>query len=493
MFTSSWELALIWTAATVLVPIIPWVLFIWLLMGNKIQWTLLYILGWFAGNGVLAFSLLNFQFIHLGISIWTYLLLVTILLVLLQVKKLIHPELKTITTKNTWLRWIRGLRLTFNHTALKESFQSLSSIIKGLTIISSIFVVIYWVITFLWTVSFPSYFDDSYTNWHKPVVHILEDWEVTLFWEKEQILARSRLGYPIHIPIVKASISQFTGGWNEIYWNLWQWFIAAFFVIFLTYETYRRKKNTFLAILPALFIFSIPLLFFHITSGLLDLASSVYAVLSVWSFYVFLENKDYSYLTLWVLFGSILSYIKNDGFIVYFPGIILGFLSALLLWKQFLPTIKNLFGKERKYLYGILCTLIYFYSPFLFLKFYHGLGYNQAQGNIQGIGLSNAVNWEIFSQYNSMFFGQSTYWVILILLIGLTVVVLFKTKKEQKNVSLFILATTLFIFLIFTSVFLFTDNAQFVLNQQTVNRVYVMTFVILLSFSWLLLDENEIR
>lgn len=55
--------------------------------------------------------------------------------------------------------------------------------------------------------------------------------------------------------------------------------------------------------------------------------------------------------------------------------------------------------------------------------------------------------------------------------------------KKRDMRTLLLLLTPIIIFIIFVLVFLLTENYIFAMNQTTINRVFTMSFVILLAFT----------
>jgi hypothetical protein len=45
----------------------------------------------------------------------------------------------------------------------------------------------------------------------------------------------------------------------------------------------------------------------------MELPCAVYSILTIWAFWKFLEEKEYTYISLALLVGFMLSNIKNDG------------------------------------------------------------------------------------------------------------------------------------------------------------------------------------
>ncbi|MDD5213788.1 MAG: hypothetical protein PHG82_05170 [Candidatus Gracilibacteria bacterium] len=478
MFETSILLLLKALIINIIIPIITGILFIYLFFGTKFRGIILYIISFFIGTGVIAFSLFNLQFIYFGIGILEYLLL-NIFLLLALIIKIFYK-------KQNFGNYIQALKISYENINLNEI--NLSQ--KLVVIFGSIFVVISSIISFLYVANFPSYADDAFGNWHIPVLNIYEDSGVKIFGDKSEILGKGRLGYPIFIPIYKVIIADFFGGINDIYINLWQYLSFILFLIFVFYISIEKTKNPFYSILPLILILGLPLVFFHSVEGYLDLACAIYSVFSIYFLYLFLEKKDYDYLSMGLLFGFILSSIKNDGLVVYFAGIIIAFIIILVLKKEFKKIVLNSI-KEKTMIIKSGFFALWFLIPFIAIKSYYGLGYNQAAGEAAGVGVSDKIHSEIFSMFSPIFLKMDNFNLALIFIAIIGYIVLKNIKKNIENNNLFIILSAVMIFLVLIAVFLFTENYLWVMNQTTVNRVFTMVFIILFAFTGFLLHEKK--
>ena len=479
MFETSFALFLKYLLLNILIPFIPWLLFLWLFYGTKIRWFLLWLLSRFIWVWVVAFSLLNIQFIHFWVWIAEYFIILWILLIAFVVKVLLK--------KQRFKEYIETLKIKNIILEVKSSFVKLSNVEKVFTIILSVFSIYFICISWIFSFNLPTYADDSFWNWNNPAYNIYTDWWVKLFWETGEILWRWRLWYPIHVPVYKALMSQFAGEINDIYFNTWQRLVFVFWLLFIFSITFNKTQNIFKSILPIWLILSLPLVFFHSFEWYMELPSIVYCIICVRLFYEYLEDKDFDYLSLWLLFWFIISYIKNDGFVVYFPGLLIALLIVLCLKKNLRITIKWLF-QEKNNLFKSVWYFVYFFIPFLLVKIIHWLWFNQAAWETSWIWLSNNIHREIFSQFPHIFFKMDNYNLVLIIL--LFILVFFIIKKQRKNNKSLFLYSSLAIFLILIAVFLFTDNYRFVMDQTTVNRVFTTSFILLFWFSGLLLSDK---
>lgn len=477
MFETSFLLWLKTILVNILLPMIPGILFLWICFGKKFQGMLLYILGRFIGVGVVAFSLFNLQFIHFGIWGKEYIIILILLLIIFAAKLLY----KKLSLKD----YIKTLKIKNIYSDIKHSFNDLSKIEKIFTVIISILSFGFILTTFIHTTNFPTYADDSFGNWNGPAYNIYQDGGVKLFWEKTEILGRGRLWYPIYIPIYKALISTVNWWFNDIYINFWQRLVFFGTLLFVFTITFEKTKNIFYSTLPIGLIISLPLVFFHASEGYMELASTAYSILTIRALWKFLENKDYSYVSLGLLIGFILSHIKNDGLLWYFAGIIICFIWYLLFAKQFSSAITWLI-KDKKALLTSIFNFLFFLFPFLIIRAINNLWFNPVSS--WWLPSSQVPHREIFSIFPSIFINMDNYNIILVVI---WLMIRFLYDKKEKYNNYFLLGSGIIILIIFIAVFLLTENYLWVMNQTTVNRVFTMSFIIILSFSWILLHKDN--
>lgn len=479
MFETSFLLMIKSLLMNILLPLVPWIIFLRIFYWKKIQWILLYIIWWFVWVWVVAFSIFNMQFIHYWIWIKEYFFILLLIIIAYIVKIII----KKINLKD----YLDTLKIKLNKQELKISYNNLPKIEKRIFVIWSIFASIFLITTFVYSISLPTYWDDSFGNRNWPAFNIYQDGGVKLFGDKTEILGRWRLWYPIYIPLYKALISDFVWWFNDIYINMWQFLVFLGLLLFVAKITRDKTKNIFYSILSVIGIIWLPLVFFHASEWYMELACAAYSVLTIRSFWKFLEEKDYSYISLALLLGFILSNIKNDWLLWYFAWIVIWFLVIIILKKEFVQSI-NKFRENNKELFTSIFYLVFFFLPFLIIKKYHNLWFNQSISNDGGLWISSNIHSEIFSMFKPIFFNIDNYNVVLIIVLMIWFL-LYKSTKANYNKK-FLYITPIIIFIIFILVFLLTENYIFAMNQTTINRVFTMAFVILLSFSWFLLQTE---
>lgn len=472
-----------------LVPLVPWALFLWLCFGTKRKGLLFYLLSRFVGVGVVAYFLFNLQFVWSTVWRGVYLLMIALLLLWLIIKGHFSQSVMT--------DYLQSLSVSIDRSALFKQRWAISRLWKFLLV--GILIALWWffINSLVFTTQFPTYADDSFGNRNKPVLNILHDGGVKMFGERDEILARWRLGYPIHIALYKAQIAQMYWWYNDMTTDLLQWYAMLFGVLFVILVTRKKTTNLLLSLLPGLLIISLPLVFIHTVESYHETLSARYAILMIWAFYTFLKEKtQYGYLALWLMVGGILAYIKNDGFVVYAPGILLPFVLLLSVGGY----LKDVFFQLKKQVLFFIrwfLILLRFWLPFFALKQYYDLWSNQAAGEERGLWLSSQIHREIFDRFSWLFFQMDNYGPVLIAVIFLIVSFLlpfFRQRKGWKTLvthsESYLLISVIAIFCLFVLVFLMTENYKFVLDQTTVNRVFSMCFLILFAFSWLLLHDN---
>ena len=219
----------------------------------------------------------------------------------------------------------------------------------------------------------------------------------------------------------------------------------------------------------------------------MELPSARYSVLSIRFLYEFLRTKDPRTVVLAVFLISTLVNIKNDGFVIYTGGIVVAYLGLTLLLGQLRDSRQALTKTHRR---QVAITLVTCFLPYIVIKLALGLGFNQAAGDSTAAA-ATGIHREIFSVIPHTFSAMDNYG-----LIGITAVVyiyaLIRLLKKKKYPELGYILPGFMIGILFLAAFLFTADYAFVMDQTTVNRVFSMTFLIIISFMGILLDEAQI-
>lgn len=470
--------------ANIILAVLPWILFIWLCFGTKFKGVLLWLLGRFVGAWVVGHFLFDLQFIHFGIGIRERVMLCGILLVALGSKLLLKKWASLID-------YIHTLRRERQWAELIKSYHQLSPVYKVLTRGGGVAVIWFLATSFVFTTNLPTYADDSFSNRNRPIVHILHDGGVTFFGAKEDILARGNLGYPIHVAMYKAVIADLLGWYNDIYTDLFQWFGLLFCFMFLFVITREKSKHILFSLAPAIAITTLPLVFFHSVESYHDLPVTIYAVITWWSLYQFLVSREVSYLTLWLLCSYLMSYIKIEGLVIYAAGLFLTAGVFVLRNHKLRQEIRASLTKNFTWIRENVLLFIFFFLPFQVVRIFHGLGFNPS--SIQtGEVLDKKIHREIFGTFDRLFFGQDNYGIALAIFV-LMIVATHRFFKRKNTLVTYLFWSSIAMFVLFTLVFLLTNNYQWLMSQTTVNRVYTMCFFVLFAFIWLYLYERDTK
>jgi hypothetical protein len=472
MLETSFILLLSHVLLYIFLPSVAGILFIFLFFWTKIKGLELLIVSWFFWIAAISYFMYNIQFFRFGIGVHEYLLLLFILFFACLIRGVRLKE-------NIW-EYVRCLKIQFSiWFLLKQSFN-LPKCQQYISAFFLFYISMFLLVWFLYNTSFPTYFDDTFWNWNLAAINIFFDGGLLIFWEQTEILWYGwRINYPIYISIFKWVVWNFAWGWYDSYQNLFQYFSFLFFIIFVLHISYIRTKNFFFALLPAFIVCWMSLIFFHIIDGYMDITCWIYSVFTIYYLYKFLQKTDIVYFFLAALFGILLMNIKNDAFVVYLPWIIIALFVYLFITKDIKRYLGILFNKKNIIPSSFL--FLFFFLPPVFVRFYHGFALNP-QAN-DGFESKSLFHPEVFWVMDDIFLKADNYNVIL-----LFVAIIFLYQK--KNDTRFILFAFLAIFCIFCLVFLFTSNYRWVLDQTTVNRVFLSSFIILFSFTSFFLKDD---
>lgn len=461
-----------------LIPIFIGILLIWAFLKNRLSWLILYILSWFVWLFYLSFMLFNLNFLNYNIYPTNFLVVVILAISMFVISFFFdnHFSFKIL---------LSTLKLNFNIKSIVINFKQLNLTKKVFTLFLGIYSILFLVISFIFVINLPSFADDTFWNWNKPSINMYYDNWLKIIWEKNEILWKWRLGYPIYMPLYKSFVALFSWTWDDIYINLLNWLFFFFWILFIVNITYKETKDIFLTSLSVFLVLSLPLVFYHSVSGYWDLPSAIVSIVIIYLLYKFLEEQNTSLLLLAMFLAIWLSYIKNDWFVIYMPWIVFSFLFISFFQKSLKRYIKLLFDKA--FLFKFFMIIILFFIPFLAIKKYYWLWFNQAAWVKSGIWLE-WPHWEIFKVFPSIFLNEWNYNIILLWLL-LVIYFTYKLYKAKNYKMLIFILAPLFIFILFVLAFLITGNYKWVLNQTTVNRVFTMVFVILLSFFWIIYHE----
>ncbi len=153
MIETSFLLAVKALLLTVLIPLLSGGLLLLIIYPSLFKGWKFYILSWFLGIGVASNWLVNIQFVHFGIGVWEFLALILLLVIVLIIK---------VQKFGLSMETIKDTLCIPKMEGITESYKNLSTFEKVLTISGIIFVLWFFVNSFVHTMSFPSYADDTF-------------------------------------------------------------------------------------------------------------------------------------------------------------------------------------------------------------------------------------------------------------------------------------------------------------------------------------------
>lgn len=480
MFTTSLGLLVSYFASYIFLPLLVWIFATWTISGAALKGLRFYFMSWFIGLWVLSYGLFLTQFFYFGINRVSFFIVCGITILLFVIR--------TYFTKTSMKKYLA----CFTIKMPKDMFTGKSWNYIFTVVILALLLVWFIITSGVFVTSFPSYADDSFGNRHLPVVNMLYDWGIKIFGETNEILARSRLWYPIMIPAFKAFVSYILGGFNDIYTNILQWLATLFFLLHAVVFAYEKTRNIRTSLLGACLVISLPIFFLHSVEGYMDLLSAIYAWLAVCYFYEWLSSTENnpSYFLVGFILLAILAYIKNDWFVVYASSVLISLALYLAIFHKKYNQKMKIFTSGKLWI-GVLGIVAYFILPFTFIKGYYNLGFNPTTPTEGATGISSTIHTEIFPAIRSHIWSQNNYSIAFIVLLIAIIYVLLNLRKDGNTKTLFLLLCPIATFLLFMLVFLVTENYKYVLDQTTVNRVFTMCFVILFSYFGVLTHEQE--
>lgn len=182
----------------------------------------------------------------------------------------------------------------------------------------------------------PTFLDDTLDNWNLRGKVYYEDQALTLVMPGEDPLTSPKgvSSYPPALPLLKASLAAFAGGWSDPLVNAphaaWYAIAAA-----LVYAAVRKRLARHWALLALYGYLAMPLGTMHGTNPYADVFVSVHVFLAaIWTLDALLERDRARLPARFALLGiafAALSFTKNEGIVLYLPPLVLILLAAFAL------------------------------------------------------------------------------------------------------------------------------------------------------------------
>lgn len=182
----------------------------------------------------------------------------------------------------------------------------------------------------------PTFLDDTLDNWNLRGKVYYEDQALTLVMPGEDPATSPKgvSSYPPAVPLLKASLAAFAGGWTDPLVNaphaLWYAAAAA-----LVYAAVRKRLPRHWALLALYAYLAMPLGAMHGTNPYADVFVSAHVFLAaLWALDAIREKDPARVPTRFLLLGvafAALSFTKNEGIMLYLPPLVLILLAAFAL------------------------------------------------------------------------------------------------------------------------------------------------------------------
>jgi len=327
----------------------------------------------------------------------------------------------------------------------------------------------------------PLFFDDALTQWSGRARSLFGSVNFSLNPESPVFLGiiESKKHYPFAIQVWRMVTAIFNGSWNDTIGRVdgLVFFIAIISTVWLI--VWRFSKIRWLATLAAFIVSALPLQIWHAAAGYGDIAVGAFAVASLAS----LLRQEWF---LAGIFAAGAAWTKNDGLILYMPGI---FVMVFLL--QFsLKEIREFkwFQKEKwqkiiLFMAGLI-TLI----PWFIFKYIHALGVTPNQEKLSFHPEALGLFWKYVVNGSS----HSIFWLFISVSI-----LLILSKMYRDNTGRALLGLFLTSFLAIAFVYSCTDAYRFLLDETGVHRsmlqFYGVAIVVVIYGIWLKISDFSLN
>lgn len=306
--------------------------------------------------------------------------------------------------------------------------------------------------SFSHAVLLPSYQIDSFTNWTMRSKMSFYDHSIAFDADESRGMAKPQ--YPILVHSLQIIVNEGNHDWNDRSANaiLWLLTLSSFTALFLLL---KRLRGTDASLLAVTLLVSTPLLGFHLAVQYGDIHLVTMLLLSLASFFLFLQEKNDRWVLLSGFFVSAAVWTKSEGLIV---GLVPWLCLIALVHRQHRPK------QFVSWHLGILLLSIT-WPLFLLIR---GLGLTPHETDSYIAFHSEGV-WPALS---GLFAGGSFGVTCFCLTVALTLLFVLALRKDPR-VDRTILLTSLWglaalIIVLFT--YLFTPNVAFLIGGQSFYR-----------------------
>ncbi len=323
-----------------------------------------------------------------------------------------------------------------------------------------------FVYSFVHAVLLPTMQLDSLSNWtHRAQVSFV-DHHIVYDATEDRGVAKPQ--YPILLHSLQITANQLQFKWNDHIANTIHWLLSlsSFGALFLIIRRLRGKQ---VALLGTTLILSIPLLQLHLAQGFGDLPLAQYLLLALGAYAMYVQYAGARWLMLSAFFVGAACWTKSEGlFIGFFPFV----LMLGCHWFLHRPERKNLLMAA-----GISLALAVIYPLFLVAKGMH----------ITPHSTDTAVQFTLagFPYLFPALFTNGSLGITWYVLPAAIVILLALASRRDPRVACDMLPTFIFgtvglAIVLFT--YLFTENVQFLINEESFFRqLYIPAALLILS------------
>jgi hypothetical protein len=267
----------------------------------------------------------------------------------------------------------------------------------------------------------------------------------------------------------KTYITQFLGYWSD---SLTALIHPIFFYFSIFLIVFGLTKSWPMRTVMLYLVSSIPLVSWHAWVSYYDLIIATELSLIYYFFYRYSETKNTIYLHIIVWIALLALNTKNEWAILVFPSLLP--LFYFLIKEKIVRNAKEWFWLFAPFLLAI---------PHMIFRVMYNLSFNPHSSTASYGYHSEALL--LLKQYFFEGWSYNIFWYIL------PVLLILSYKKIFHGAFRYIFTSILLFFLIALSVFLFTNNFQYLLDQTTIHRT-LLIFIVPMMLFLVFLHEKEI-
>jgi len=390
--------------------------------------------GFALGTGIIAWLLFNLSLFEISLSTGAAITTVFFVLVIIFhiVRRLIksRPETSASAIYNN----LHELK-----TGLQSRIKAQSS--AGLLLLTVLLLWIVLKVCFVFFEDFnrPIFAFDSFVNWAGGAKFFFYNNSLVLDPLREHFLGsgyRMFLGHPLYLPLLQVWISNWIGGFHEVYVKAPSAFYFLGILAILFYEL-RKECGLWVSLLTVLLLAGSPLLTTHAMTSYADLPLAFYAFLGTVFFWRFIAKKEKRFIFISGIFLGIGMIVKNEGLLF-----VVALFNSLLLFLIFNKGKKDILFCALSFLLPVIVIA----GPWIVYKTSIGLGFGHT-GNMSGLDwlsdplqadIARKVHWEVLPTALKEIFLRPGFNLIFVFCIFL-VLTGFKTILRDRVKYLFII------------------------------------------------------